>query len=163
MPTELGEVVNDLLFQHFPKVLDFKFTARMEEALDSVEDGKEKWTSCVREFYEPFSHALEAAAETMRSVKQEVIATDEICPICGKPIVIKWGRNGRFMSCSGFPECRFAKSIGTGVQCPQSHCEGELVQRRSKRGPFYGCSKFPACRHTQRQLSAPSQSDGPVR
>jgi DNA topoisomerase-1 len=147
--------VTDLLFQHFPKVLDVQFTARMEEELDLVEEGKQKWNHCVREFYEPFSQALETAAQEMRSVKQEPIPTNEVCPQCGKPMVIKWGRNGKFMSCSAFPQCRFAKPIGTGVKCPEPSCDGELVARRSKRGLFYGCSKFPNCRHTERQLPAP--------
>ena len=154
IPAEIGETVTDLLSQHFPKVLDVQFTARMEEALDEVEDGNQPWAACVKEFYEPFAEALKTATAEMQSMKQEPVPTDEKCPECGKIIVIKWGRKGKFLSCSGFPECKFAKSITTGIKCPEAACEGELVQRRSRRGIFYGCSKFPACRHIERTLPA---------
>ncbi|MDO8730194.1 MAG: DNA topoisomerase, partial [Candidatus Omnitrophota bacterium] len=152
VPAEIGETVTDLLSQHFPKVLDVQFTARMEEELDEVEAGNEPWTTCVKEFYEPFAEALKIATAEMQNMKQEPVPTDEKCPECGKMIVIKWGRKGNFLSCSGFPECKFAKSITTGVKCPEPACEGELVRRISRRGPFYGCSKFPACRHIERTL-----------
>ncbi len=151
-PTELGEIVTNLLSQHFPKVLDVQFTARMEDKLDQVEEGKEPWGDCVKEFYEPFAAALKSAATEMKSVKETPTPTGGACPECGKPLVIKWGRKGKFISCSGFPACRFAKSITTGVKCPEPGCTGELVQRRSRRGPFYGCSRFPACHHIERQL-----------
>ncbi len=157
VPAELGETVTDLLSQHFPQVLDVKFTARVEEELDEVEEGKQAWADCVKEFYEPFAEALKTAAAEMQSMKQNPVPTDENCPQCGKVIVIKWGRNGKFLSCSGFPDCKFAKPITTGVKCPEPGCEGELVQRRSRRGPFFGCSKFPACRHISRQLPQPPQ------
>ncbi|MBI3615060.1 MAG: type I DNA topoisomerase [Candidatus Omnitrophica bacterium] len=160
VPAELGETVTDLLSKHFPKVLDVQFTARMEEALDEVEEGQQEWAVCVREFYEPFADALKSAATEMQSVKRAPEPTNEICPQCGRPIVIKWGRNGRFMSCSGFPDCKFAKPITTGVKCPEPACGGELVQRRSRRGVFYGCSKFPACRHIERQLPVPPAGGG---
>jgi DNA topoisomerase-1 len=155
VPTELGEVVTGLLLEHFPRVLDVQFTARMERELDEVEEGKQAWASCVKEFYEPFAQALKTAATQMKSVRQAAEPTGEKCPQCGKEIVIKWVRNGRFMSCSGFPACRFAKPITTGVKCPEPNCDGELVQRRSRRGFFYGCSRYPACRHIERQLPAP--------
>ncbi len=152
VPTDLGETVTDLLSRHFPKVLDVRFTAHMEKELDEIEDGQQAWVECVREFYGPFAQALETAAEQMKSVKQEPVPTDEKCPQCGRVIVIKWGRRGKFLSCSGFPECKFAKPITTGVKCPEPDCDGELVQRRSRRGLFYGCSRFPACRHIEREL-----------
>ncbi|MBI3322057.1 MAG: type I DNA topoisomerase [Candidatus Omnitrophica bacterium] len=158
-PTELGETVTDLLSQHFPRVLDVKFTAHMEEELDEVEEGKQEWTDCVKEFYGPFAEALKTAAVEMQNMKQAPVPTDENCPQCGKVIVIKWGRNGKFLSCSGFPECKFAKPITTGVKCPEPGCGGELVQRRSRRGPFFGCSKFPACRHISRNLPQPPPED----
>ncbi len=151
-PAELGEIVTDLLLEHFPKVLDVQFTARMEKELDEVEEGKQAWASCVKEFYEPFARALETAAIQMKSVKREAEPTGEKCPECGKEIVIKWGRNGRFFSCSGFPACRYARPMTTGVKCPEPNCDGELIQRRSRRGFFYGCSRFPNCRHISRQL-----------
>jgi DNA topoisomerase-1 len=152
IPAELGETVTDLLSQHFPQVLDVQFTARMEEELDRVEDGDNPWADCVREFYGPFAEALKAAATEMQSVKRPPEPTGEMCPQCGKEIVIKWGRNGRFMSCSAFPACRYAKAIPTGVKCPEPGCGGDLVQRRSRRGIFYGCSNYPNCRHIERTL-----------
>ena len=161
VPTELGEIVTDLLSQHFPRVLDVKFTAHMELELDEVEEGKQPWNQCVKEFYEPFAEALKTAATEMQNMKQAPVPTDENCPQCGKVIVIKWGRNGKFLSCSGFPECKFAKPMTTGVKCPEAGCDGELVQRRSRRGPFYGCSKFPACRHISRTLPQPPQKETP--
>ena len=100
----------------------------------------------------PFAEALKTATAEMQSMKQEPVPTNEKCPECGRVIVIKWGRKGNFLSCSGFPECKFAKPITTGVKCPEAGCEGELVRRQSRRGPFYGCSKFPACRHIERTL-----------
>ena len=160
VPAELGEIVTDLLLEHFPKVLDVQFTARMEKELDEVEAGKQAWASCVKEFYEPFAQALETAATQMKSVKRAAEPTGEKCPECGKEIVIKWGRNGRFFSCSGFPACRYARPMTTGVKCPEPNCDGELIQRRSRRGTFYGCSRYPACRHISRQL--PTPSDGSV-
>lgn len=161
-PTELGQTVTDLLSQHFPQVLDVQFTARVEEQLDRVEEGQQAWSECVREFYGPFAEALKTAAAEMQSMKQEPVPTNENCPECGKVIVIKWGRKGKFLSCSGFPECKFAKPITTGVKCPEPGCEGELVQRRSRRGPFFGCSKFPACRHIARQLPAQKETQEPT-
>ena len=159
VPAELGEIVTDLLLQHFPRVLDVQFTAKMEENLDQVEDGTQPWTSCVREFYEPFAETLKTAVAEMQSVKQDPVPLDENCPQCGKQLVMKWGRNGKFISCSGFPECRFAKPISTGVKCPEPGCQGELIQRRSRRGFFYGCSQYPTCRHIERQL--PRQTPAP--
>ncbi len=156
VPTELGEIVTDLLLKHFPKILDVQFTARMEEELDEVEEGQEKWAHCVRDFYEPFSQALELAKTQMRSVKRPAEPTNEICPQCGRPIVLKWGRNGKFFSCSGFPACRFAKPVTTGIECPEPGCTGELVRRRSRRGFFYGCTRYPECRHIEKHLPAPA-------
>ena len=151
-PTELGETVTGLLVEHFPKILDFKFTARMEDELDGIEQGEIEWVMVVKGFYSPFMHSVSKAKENMKSIRREGIKTDEVCPTCGKPLVIKWGRRGRFMSCSGFPGCKFAKSITTGVKCPQEGCDGELIERRSRRGVFYGCTKFPKCTYTNRRL-----------
>ncbi|MCM8795002.1 MAG: type I DNA topoisomerase [Candidatus Omnitrophica bacterium] len=162
IPTELGETVTDLLSEHFPKVLDVKFTARMEEELDEVEEGTQPWVACVREFYEPFAAALKTAVEEMKTVKQEPQPTGENCPQCGRGIVIKWGKKGKFQSCSGFPECRYAKPLTTGVKCPEPGCSGELVQRRSRRGLFYGCSSFPNCRHIERTLPGAEKSGAPA-
>ncbi|MBI4313469.1 MAG: type I DNA topoisomerase [Candidatus Omnitrophica bacterium] len=159
MPTELGEIVTDLLVQHFPAILDTKFTAQMEGELDGVEEGKMDWVKCVREFYAPFQGAVAQAQAGMESVKKQVVETGESCPQCQRPIVIKWGRHGKFLSCSGFPECKYAKTITTGVKCPEPNCTGELVARRSKRGSFYGCSSYPDCRHVQKTLQPSPNTD----
>ena len=151
-PTELGEAVTELLVKHFPKVMDVKFTAKLEDELDGIEQGEVEWVMVLKSFYSPFMHSVEHAKVNMKSIKREGIKTDEICPTCARPMIIKWGRRGRFMSCSGFPKCRFAKSITSGVKCPQEGCTGELVERRSKRGPFYGCTSFPKCTFTTRRL-----------
>ncbi len=157
-PTELGVLVNNLLVENFPNVVDYAFTAGMEEELDNIEEGKTAWVKVLEKFYGPFSEKLEEAKERMKSVKKQVIKTDEVCELCGRPMVIKWGRKGRFMSCAGFPECRYAKSITTGVKCPSEGCDGELVERRSSRGAFYGCTKYPKCTLITKKL--PEQEGG---
>jgi DNA topoisomerase-1 len=104
----------------------------------------------LKEFYAPFLESLNLAKE---NVKKEVIATDKICEKCGRPMIIKWGRNGRFLSCSGFPACKHAAPLGTGIKCPQAGCGGEVVERRSKRGRiFYGCSRYPECNFVSKNL-----------
>ncbi|MGB2705607.1 MAG: type I DNA topoisomerase [Candidatus Omnitrophota bacterium] len=151
-PTELGEITNGLLVNHFPKIMDVKFTAKMEEELDGVEEGKIDWLVVLKSFYSPFMHSVETAKKTMKSIKKEGVKTDEVCELCGKPMIIKWGRRGKFLSCSAFPKCKFAKSITTGVKCPNPGCNGELIERRSRRGPFYGCTRYPECKYTSRSL-----------
>ena len=134
-------------------ILDLEFTAKMEEELDEIEEGKEKKIDVLKKFYAPFEKDLIHAKDNMRKVKGETVATSEICEKCGKPMVIKWGRLGRFLSCSDFPNCRFAKPIPTGVECPEPGCNGVLIERRSKKGRhFYGCSNYPKCRHISRRL-----------
>jgi len=151
-PTELGTIVTRLLLEHFPKVLDYEFTAKMEDELDGIEAGEIDWVTLLKGFYSPFMHTVEKAKIAMRDVKKEIVPTNEVCELCGKPMVIKWGRRGKFMSCSDYPKCKSAKSITSGVKCPGPDCTGELVERRSTRGIFYGCTKFPACRYTARRL-----------
>lgn len=152
-PSELGMVVNDLLMKNFADILDYEFTAKMEEELDEIEEGKKKKIRVLKEFYVPFEKDLASAKVNMRKVKGEAVPTSEVCEKCGKPMVIKWGRMGRFLSCSDFPNCRFAKSIPTSVTCPEPGCNGRLVERRSKRGRhFYGCSNYPKCGHMTRKL-----------
>ena len=130
----------------------------MEEELDEIEEGRQKSAEVLKEFYTPFAKEVEHAKVNMRKVKGEAVKTSEICETCGKPMVIKWGRLGRFLSCSDFPNCRFAKAIPTGVKCPEPDCGGMLVERRSKGGRhFYGCSTYPKCHHISRRL--PSQND----
>jgi DNA topoisomerase-1 len=152
-PSELGMVVNDLLLKNFSDIMDYKFTAKMEEELDEIEEGKKKRLDVLKEFYGPFEKDLRLAKDNMRKVKGETVATSEVCDLCGKPMVIKWGRLGRFLSCSDFPKCRFAKPIPTGVKCPEPGCGGVLIERRSKRGRhFYGCSNYPKCKFMSRRL-----------
>jgi len=146
VPTPLGTTVAELLTEYFTAVMDPEFTARMEKELDDVSRGERQWVPMLGEFYSPFQKALEAAQELMPRRKMEE-ETDEICESCGKPMVIKTGRFGRFLACTGFPECRTTKRIlnKTGASCPR--CGGDIVERRSRgRGrPFYGCSRFPEC------------------
>ncbi|MFA5287397.1 MAG: DNA topoisomerase, partial [Candidatus Omnitrophota bacterium] len=154
-PTELGFKVCDLLVEYFPKVLDIKFTALMEEQLDEIEEGRIKRLKVLEDFYAPFKVSLDFAQD---NIKKEVIITDKVCELCGKPMIVKWGRRGKFLSCSGFPECKGSKSITSGVKCPQEGCGGELIERRSIRGFFYGCSNFPKCRFVSRDL--PENKEG---
>jgi DNA topoisomerase-1 len=145
-PTELGFIVNDLLAKHFPDIVDIEFTAHMEEELDKVANENKDWVTVVQGFYIPFEQSLHNATELMERVKLEEV-TDETCPKCGKPMVIKFGRYGKFVACSGYPECKYTKPflVKIGVKCPQ--CGGEIVERRSKKKRiFYGCSSYPDCR-----------------
>ena len=145
-PTELGILVNDLLIQNFPEVVDIKFTAQMENDLDEVANEDRDWVSVIQEFYTPFTKTLEEAQKIER-VKMPEIQTDEVCPNCGKPVVIKDGRFGKFYACTGYPDCKYTKSIKkeVGVKCPD--CGNELIERRSKKGrTFFGCSNYPKCK-----------------
>jgi len=200
-PTQLGRLVNDLLVLHFPEILDIEFTASMEGKLDQVEDGQMAWVEVLRNFYSSFSKTLEEAKKEMKTVKLQSEPTEIRCPECGGNMVIKWGRNGeflacanypqckttrdfrrdengailplerdmpeqsgevcekcgkpmvyrngrygRFLACSGYPACKNVRAPSTGVACPEPNCSGELVQKVSKKGKvFYGCNRFPAC------------------
>jgi DNA topoisomerase-1 len=212
MPTEVGKMVNQALIKSFPNILDVQFTATMENTLDNVEDGKADWVGVLREFYTPFSKSLEAAPDTIYNAKKEMEeVSEEVCEKCGKPMIVKWGRygqflgcsgypecknikpyhrvakgqegkeargqggdepqagtlatneicdkcgkpmviktsraGGKFLACTGYPECKNAKSISTGVNCPEPNCNGYIGERRSKRGRiFYGCSRYPDCK-----------------
>ena len=146
-PTELGFVVNDLLTKHFPGIVNIEFTARMEDELDEVADENRNWVSVIQDFYTPFEKSLENASQLIEKVKVADELTDEVCPKCDKPMVIKDGRYGKFFACSGYPGCKYTKSfqIKTGAKCPE--CDSELVERISKKKRrFYGCSNYPKCR-----------------
>jgi len=146
VPTEIGTAVNDLLVENFPRILNLAFTAQMEGDLDKVAEGQEDWVTLLRRFYGPFSSELEEAEKRLPRLELRDEPTDEICPKCGRPMVIKTGRFGRFISCTGYPECKTAKPIvkETGVACPK--CAGAIVERRSKKGrTFYGCANYPNC------------------
>ena len=159
-PTDLGTIVTELLIKHFPKVLDIKFTAYLEEELDEVEEGKIDWVKVLKDFYTPFKVAYERAQKNMANLKKAAIPTDEICEKCGRPMVIKWGRKGKFLSCSEFPKCKYSKSITTGIKCPQPGCDGELIERRSRRGTFYGCTNYPKCRYITSSLPTENKKTG---
>lgn len=148
-PTELGITICELLVEYFSKIMDIGFTARMEESLDLIEEGKLEYPQLLAEFYKPFQEELAYAEENI--VKQHEFV-DKYCPQCGKQMVVKWGRRGKFLSCSGFPECKFAQPFSSGVKCPQPDCNGELIQRRSRRGTFYGCSNYPKCTYVAKEL-----------
>lgn len=142
-PTELGGIVSRMLSEHFPDIVNVDFTAQMEEKLDQIATGQLEWVPMLHEFYNPFQDTIVKATRTIPKVAEP---TEEICEKCGRPMVIKWGRMGKFISCSGFPECRNARSlvVSAGVKCPK--CGGELQEKRSKRGRlFYGCGNFPKC------------------
>ncbi|GIP56559.1 type I DNA topoisomerase [Paenibacillus woosongensis] len=147
MPTELGELIIEQMEQFFPEILDVEFTAHMEEDLDHVEEGSEDWVRVLSDFYESFEKRLEVAEEEMKEIEIEDEVSDEICEKCGKPLVYKLGRFGKFLACSGFPDCRNTKPIikDIGVTCPKCK-EGHVVERRSKKGRvFFGCNRYPEC------------------
>lgn len=149
-PTELGEIVNTLIVDFFPQIVDTDFTAAMENDLDQVEAGKEDWIKVVDRFYQPFEKELEKAEEGIEKIqiKDEPAGFD--CDLCGHPMVIKLGRYGKFYACSNFPDCRNTKPIikEIGVECPVCH-EGQVVERKSKKNRlFYGCSRYPDCDFT---------------
>lgn len=160
MPTELGETVLNLLVKHFPKILDIQFTANMEEELDKIEEGETDWVKVLRGFFTPFEVDIAAAKEQMQSVKEEPVVTEYKCDTCGKPMMMKWGRFGKFLACSGFPECKTTRSIPTGFKCPQPECGGDLIKRMSKqRRVFYGCSSYPKCNYIANKLpEAPKEN-----
>ena len=146
-PTELGTLVVDLLKEHFPDIIDVNFTAGMESKLDGIEEGQYDWKDILREFYGPFEKELAATEEKIGPVKIEDEVSDEICEKCGRNMVIKMGRFGKFLACPGFPECSNAKPLleKINVICPVCQ-KGEVVLRRSKKGrTFYGCSDYPEC------------------
>lgn len=145
-PTELGDIVIAMLKNHFQDIIDVEFTAGMEEKLDSIEEGGQDWVQVLDNFYTPFSLTLAKAEGEIGRIKVPDEVTEEVCELCGRNLVIKIGRFGKFLACPGFPECRNTRPLlePIGVKCPR--CEGEIVARRSKKGrKFYGCNRFPQC------------------
>jgi len=160
-PTELGVMVNGLLVKSFPDIVSTDFTAQMEEQLDQVEEGEANWVKLLDGFYKPFKLDLEKAKVEMRNLKAEEKPTDEVCEKCGKPMVIKWGRNGHFLACSGYPECRNTKEFvrnadGSLTVVPSTRpsdqicptCGAPMVVKRGRFGEFLACSKYPECKTT---------------
>jgi len=158
-PTELGKLITEILMEHFPKIMDVGFTADMEETLDAIEQGDKDWVHVMKDYYEPFSDALIAAEKNMKNYKSEVSA-DEICDKCGKPMTVKFGRFGRFLACSGYPECKSTKQIGkngvgasadpvkTGEKCGVCK-DGDMMIRSGRFGKFIACSNYPKCKTTK--------------
>ncbi|WP_421384570.1 type I DNA topoisomerase [Bacillus salacetis] len=147
IPTELGEIVSELVSEFFPDIIDVEFTAKMEQDLDYVEDGKEKWVNIIDQFYKGFEKHLEKAEEEMEKVEIRDEPAGEDCENCGHPMVFKMGRYGKFMACSNFPDCRNTKPIvkEIGVKCPECK-DGNIIERKSKKKRiFYGCDQYPKC------------------
>jgi DNA topoisomerase-1 len=145
--TEIGELVNDLLVTYFGDIINVDFTAQMENDLDKIEAGQREWKSVLAEFYDIFQKNLVVAEDAIGQVKIEDEITDIICEKCGRPFAIKMGRYGKFLACTGFPECRNTRPLleYVGVECPKCH-QGQVVKRRSKKGRvFYGCDRYPDC------------------
>ncbi len=152
-PTDLGNVVTDKLVKHFPKVFDIRFTAFMEDELDKIEEAAAEWTSVLHEFYDPFAQNLERAGDEMVHAKAEEEPSDYTCEKCGKPMVYKFSRNGRYLACSGYPDCkntfpvdkhgRPQKPQQTDIACPK--CGSPMMIRKGKFGPFMSCPKYPEC------------------
>ncbi|MFQ5580123.1 MAG: type I DNA topoisomerase [Nitrospiria bacterium] len=160
-PTELGNIVNGLLVDHFPDIVDVEFTARMENELDEVEEGGKDWVETVQGFYGPFSKTLEKARTEMRDVKREETPTDLQCEKCSKPMVIKWGRFGRFLACSGYPECKTTQEfvetkegievVKTEVETDEvcDKCSKPMIIKSGRFGRFLACSAYPECKNTK--------------
>jgi DNA topoisomerase-1 len=159
VPTELGQTINALLVENFPDILNVQFTAQLEDKLDKIEEGTYAWVETLQNFYAPFAADLQQAAQKMRDVKKEVEATDEVCDKCQKPMVIRWGRFGRFLACSGFPGCKNTRELsGDDTPAPASpgtadiacdKCGRPMALKRSRYGEFLACTGYPACKSTR--------------
>jgi len=147
-PTEIGQVVNDLLVKHFPKIVDVKFTASLEEDLDKIAEGQKEWIKVIGEFYHPFEENLKQKYQEVSKKEFTEKPTKKKCPKCGAPLLIRLGRYGKFYACSTFPKCNYTESLPEnvlGIKCPK--CEkGQIVEKRTaKRKIFYGCNQYPKC------------------
>jgi len=156
-PTETGMLVNDLVVEHFPGIVDMGFTAHMERDLDKIAAGDERWVKVIREFYEPFNAQVQRAQTEMPTQKAELEKIGRACPECGHDLVIRWGRYGKFVSCSNFPACRHTEAFleKIGVTCPKD--AGEIVIRKTRKGRlFYGCANYPNCDFTSWKRPLPN-------
>src|SRR5881296_2737069 len=165
-PTELGAVVTEMLVKHFEDIFDIQYTARMEEELDEVEDGKMTWVEALDEFYKKFEKDLKRASKNMENLKSQELPTDEICEKCGSPMVIKWGQFGRFMACSAYPECKNTKEIASDETPkegeasaesepePCENCGRPMTLKRGRFGQFLACTGYPECKTTKRLASS---------
>jgi DNA topoisomerase-1 len=157
-PTDLGFAVTDQLVEHFPEIMDAQFTAGLETQLDEIEERKANWVEVLKRFYGPFSSAVERAEEGMGTVKVQPQPTDQVCELCGKPMVLRTGRRGPFLACSGYPKCKQtrpapgsreaeAAAMATDEKCEK--CGRPMVVRSGRRGPFLACSGYPECKSTR--------------
>jgi DNA topoisomerase-1 len=150
-PTELGRQVYKIIIPRFPDVFAVSFTARMEKEFDQIENGNKPWQHVVREFYDPFVIDLNKTKEEVGKIKEEIIEKiDKTCPKCQRPLVVRWGKYGKFLACSGFPECKYSENIvveKSDKKCPE--CGRQLIIRHGKFGKFLACSGYPECRHTE--------------
>lgn len=146
-PQEIGFLVTDLLVKHFPQIVDLEFTAHMEEDLDKIAEGKEDWVKMLDDFYKPFIKNLQDKEQSVQKTQTEE-KTDKTCPKCSKSLVIKMGKYGKFLACTGFPDCKYTENIiiSTGLKCPDCS-NGDIIERKTRRGKtFWGCSKYPKCK-----------------
>ena len=146
-PTPIGKTAVDFIVKYFPNIVDLGFTAKMEDSLDQIAQGKEKMAPVMAEFWGPFEKAVIKVAEEAEKMKVDVEVTDVICDVCGKPMVVRYGRFGKFLACSGFPDCKNTKPLveETGMKCPDDG--GNVITRKTKRGRmFWGCSNYPKCK-----------------
>jgi len=153
--TELGQTVNKILVQSFPEIFSVKFTAHMEDDLDRIETGKADWVDVIREFYGPFDEQLDMLSSKQKEIKESLTeATEEKCENCGSPMVIKWGRNGRFLACTAYPECKTTKPLNGGDEDVQTDekcekCGSPMVVKTGRFGKFLACSAYPKCKNTK--------------
>jgi DNA topoisomerase I len=168
-PTELGEIVTDLLVENFDHIFDIRYTARMEEELDEIEDGKIDWRVAMQEFYEQLKEDLEHAERNMTDIKRMEKPTDLICEKCGKPMVIKWGRHGSFVACTGYPECtntrELASTSAEATEGEEEYCENcgrPMVLKKGRFGQFYACSGYPDCKTTKQLGGQQKKADVPL-
>lgn len=153
VPTDLGKTVNKILVTNFPEIFNVRFTAFMEEELDKVESGDKEFLQVVQEFYDPFNSAV-AKTEGMREAIKDALreSTSEVCPQCGKPLIIRWGRNGKFMACSGYPDCKYSKPIAAAEEVPGEVCDKcgkPMVAKVGRYGRFLACSGYPECKSSR--------------
>ncbi len=154
-PTDLGKTVNKILVTQFPDIFDYEFTRAMEEELDSIEDGKEDWVKVLRDFYEPFEADLAAVMKKEKEIKKSTQEkSDEVCEKCGKPMLVRWGRHGKFLACSGYPECKSTKPLEGSEEAQETKeicdkCGQPMVIKRGRFGVFLACSAYPDCKNTK--------------
>ena len=157
MPTDTGRIVNKMLVDNFSNIVDYKFTAKMENDLDDVADGKLPWQKAVGDFYVPFEKNLKEKEEKVQKQEIEIEGDGEPCSKCGKPMAVKTGKFGKFLACTGYPDCKTTKNIQQkiGIKCPDCK-DGDVIERRSKKGKmFYGCSRYPNCKFVSWTRPAP--------